>query len=277
MKLRKRTALLLSLLLISLFAVSVYAAHDSWLPVSDYVTDQAGLFSAGERQSLEEQAFQISRKHNVGVYIITVDSGAYADSGLSELYDSLVRLYDENDLGMGEDRAGVCFLLNISTREYVYDSYSARVQEAFPEASWDGMEARFLPYFRDNDFFGGFREYLNCCDSYLTAAEEGHPVGGTQTASGGFKFSLTMLLPGLGLALVAGVSLCAPMKTARQKQNANDYTVSGSLNIYRRSDVFINRTVTRRPRNTEHSGSNSGGHSGSHFSSGGHSGGGGRF
>ena len=50
--------------------------------------------------------------------------------------------------------------------------------------------------------------------------------------------------------------------------------IQGSLNLRRRSDMFLHRSVSRRPRQTESSGSSGGSH---HYSSGSHSGRSGKF
>ena len=81
----------------------------------------------------------------------------------------------------------------------------------------------------------------------------------------------------LTAALLVGLFTTAPMRTAKVQRDADQYRY-GRLNLRRRSDMFLHRTVTRSPRNTESSGSgSSGGAHSSSYSSGSHSGRSGKF
>lgn len=182
-------------------------------------------------------------------------------------------------------------LLSMEERDYNLDFYSSRANRIFTEAGRDQMEDRFLRYFRQDDFYGGFREYLSTCEEYLLAAQNGHPVGEGESSNawgGGSAYGdryyekekpspALALIPGGLAALLVGIFTSAPMRSARQKRDANQY-VQGRLNLRRRSDMFLNRTVTRSPRNTDSGGSHGSGGSHSHsYSSGGHSGRSGKF
>ncbi len=275
MKRRYFAVLFALMLLVGCFAVSA-AATQAQL---NYVTDEAGTFSASELTALENRAAEISEKYHFGVYIITLpDYRDYTTS--SSVETCAMELYDDNDLGWDSDRAGTMLLLSMEERDYKLDFYSSRADRIFTEAGRDRMEDRFLRYFRQDDFYGGFREYLNTCEEYLLAAEEGHPVG-----EGESRYSdqdekpspALALIPGGLAALLVGIFTSAPMRSARQQRDANQY-VQGRLNLRRRSDMFLNRTVTRRPRNTDPGNSHGSGGSHSHsYSSGGHSGRSGKF
>ncbi len=275
MKRRYFAVLFALMLLVGCFAVSA-AATQAQL---NYVTDEAGIFSASELTALENRAAEISEKYHFGVYIITLpDYRDYTTS--SSVETCAMELYDDNDLGWDSDRAGTMLLLSMEERDYELDFYSSRADRIFTEAGRDRMEDRFLRYFRQDDFYGGFREYLNTCEECLLAAEEGHPVG-----EGESRYSdqdekpspALALIPGGLAALLVGIFTSAPMRSARQQRDANQY-VQGRLNLRRRSDMFLNRTVTRRPRNTDPGNSHGSGGSHSHsYSSGGHSGRSGKF
>ena len=263
------------MLLVGCFAVSA-AATQAQL---NYVTDEAGLFSASELTALENRAAEISEKYHFGVYIITLpDYRDYTTS--SSVETCAMELYDDNTLGWDSDRAGAMLLLSMEERDYDLDFYSSRADRIFTEAGRDRMEDRFLRYFRQDDFYGGFREYLDTCEEYLQAAEEGHPVGEGESRHSGQneKYSPALaLIPGGLAALLVGIFTSAPMRSARRQRDANQY-VQGRLNLRRRSDVFLNRTVTRSPRNTDPGNSHGSGGSHSHsYSSGGHSGRSGKF
>ena len=263
-------------LLVSCFTVSALATQAQL----NYVTDEAELFTETERDTLESRAQEISEQYNFGVYIITLpDYRDYTTS--SSVETCAMELYDDNTLGWGSDRAGTMLLLSMQERDFDLDFYSSRANRIFTEVGRDRMEDRFISYFRNDDFYGGFMEYLDTCEEYLRAAEEGHPVGEGESRYSGQdeKASPALaLIPGGIAAVLVGILMSAPMHSAKQQRAADQYVVSGSLNLRRRSDMFLNRTVSRRPRNTESSNSHSSGGSHSHsYSSGGHSGRSGKF
>lgn len=261
-------AILLALLLAACLAVTAFATGEQM----SHVIDRAGLFTDEQRQALEQRAQTISETYDFGVYIVTVeDFKDYTNSSRIEKF--AVKFYDENNFGCGDDRAGTMPMLSMAERDYDLDFNSRRADTIFTEAGRDWMENRFLVHFRGNDFYSGFNEYLNTCEEYLRAAQEGTPVGqGQGSSTGGGKLSPAIaLIPGAIAALLAGVITCAPMHSAKMKREADQYVVRGSLNLIRRSDMFLHRSVSRRPRETQTS---SGSHS---YSSGSHSGRSGKF
>ena len=270
MKNRRLCGLILVVLLSACFVISAFATEARL----DYVTDDAGLFTDEQRQALEQWAAALSKEYEFGVYIVTLeDFKDYTRSSSIEKF--AVQLYDEYALGWGSDRAGVMLMLSMAERDYDLDFNSKRANEIFTEAGRDWMENRFLLYFRSDDFYGGFKEYLNTCQEYLEAARNGQPVGeGQKSVHDAQKPSVAIaLIPGAVVALLVGIFTCAPMWTAGIKRDADQYVVQGSLNLRRRSDMFLHRSVSRRPRETKTS-TSGGSHS---YSSGSHSGRSGKF
>ena len=210
------------------------------------------------------------------MYIVTLeDFKAYKKSSNIEKF--AVSYYDEHQLGYGEDRGGTMLMLSMAERDYDLDFNSKRANEIFTEAGREWMENRFLIHFRGNDFYSGFNEYLNTCEEYLEAARNGEPVGlGMPSSADEGKLSPALaLIPGAIAALLVGIFTCAPMHSAKMKRDADQYVVHGSLELRRRSDMFLHRSVSRRPRQTQSSGNHSSGSH--HYSSGSHSGRSGKF
>lgn len=275
MKKRNLVSLILVLLIVNCFVISACAAH---------VTDDARLFSDQERAYLEQRATEISEKYNFGVYIVTLDN--YLNyHGSSNIEKFTMSYYDENGFGYGDDKAGTTLLLSMAERDYDLDFNSDRANEIFTYSGREQMQSRFLAYFRQNDFYGGFDEYLSTCEEYLQAAADGTPVGASDDVPDGYWDNYTdydnerlplwiALIPGAIAAILAGVLTSIPMHSAKKKQDADVYRIPGSLDIRRRSDMFLHRSVTRTPRETESSSSSSDSHN---YSSGSHSGSSGKF
>lgn len=258
---RKWIALISLLLMLSCVCVSALA--------EDYfVADNAGLFTLDQADELNRLAAQLSEQHNVGLYIITMQDFVQ-DSQYRYLGDYIDSMYHRIGLGLGAEKNGIVLALSMAGRDYNVYWYGPQTEAAIREGNIDSFEQNFLPYFRNNDFYNGFRAYLNACHKYLTAAESGEPIGGAPVEE---KLPVGIAaIPGAFAALIVGLLTSAPMHSARQKADANDYVAPGGLDLYRRSDMFLHRSVSRRPRQTSSSSGSGGVH---HHSSGGHSHGG---
>lgn len=265
----------LSFITVLLLAVCLTAVAYAAQTQLSYVTDNAGLFTDAQRADLEQRAAAISEEYEFGVYIVTLeDYKAYSNASVIEKFAT--RFYDQNALGWGSAHDGVMLMLSMAERDYNLDFNGERANTIFTEAGRDWMENRFLLHFRGDDFHSGFREYLKTCEEYLEAARNGEPVGQGYASSADEQKSSPglALIPGAIAALLVGIFTCAPMRSAGMKRDANQYMVQGSLNLRRRSDMFLHRSVTRRPRQTQSSGSSGGSR---HYSSGSHSGRSGKF
>lgn len=273
MKTRRLIVWILTALLLCAMTVTAFAAGSQM----NHIADPSGYLSDSERASLEKRAADISSRYNIGVYIFMVEN--YRDySQYDDIYDCLIDIYDRSQLGCGSDHAGTSLMLSMSDRDYALDVNGERADYVFTEAGRDWMEDRILAYFRGNDFYGGFNEYLDCCEEYMQAAQNGSPVGEGEPSSadrgesGGF--GIFSVIPGAIAAVLTGASVAAPMRSTGTKHDANNYVVPGSLRLHQQTDTFLHRTVTRRPRQTSSSGGSSGS---SHHSSGSHSGRSGKF
>lgn len=245
-----------------------------------FITDKAGLLTAEEVRALEDRASEISTRYEMGVYIIALDD-FQKYSNYRSISNAAMDIYDSYGLGLGEDKAGVTLMLSMAERDYNLDFYGSRADYAFTEAGRDRMEDRIVSRLRNDDYYGAFSAWLDLCDSYLRAAKDGNPVGQGEPSSADWQedsegMGFLAVIPGIVAAALTGAVLVAPMRTAGQKANANDYVVDGSLELTRRSDMFLRRSVTRRPRQNN-SGNRPGGGGGVHYSGGGHSGRSGKF
>lgn len=281
MKTRRLIVWLLAVLMLCSLTVTAFAAGQTNDKLT-YVTDTAGLLTQQQKNRLEERAAQISSRYNFGVYIIaTNDYHEYSNQ--STIYDCLMKVHDQYQLGCGDDLASAELMLSMNDRDYAFNfaSYSDRQYYVFTEAGRDYLEDRVVEYFYQNDFYGGFNEYLNCCEEYLAAAEQGNPIGEGESSymdSAAKKGpSLLTLLPGIIVSAITGTVLTAPMKSAKIRHEANEYAVPGSLHLTHQADVYTHRTVTRTPRQTRSSGGGGASSRSTHYSSGHQSGRSGKF
>lgn len=265
MRTKRTLILLLTFLLVMSTAALAVSARGDDQAILTHVTDTYGLLSQSEKDTLEQQAADISEVYGCSLYILVVkDFTEYSDSTFQFAMD----VFDNYKLGWGSERTGVLLMLSMAERDYELLFHGSLTDTAFTEYGRDKMEDRFLNYFRDNDFYGGFREYLSCSAEYLQAAADGHPVDKEKS------FPFFAFIPGLLAALGVSGGMTASMHSEGTKKDARGYMVPGSVQLNLRTDQFTHRTVTRTPRQTSSTRSSSGGSS---HHSGGYSGRSGKF
>lgn len=251
---RKLISLFLALSLVLLLAAGVSAVE-----ISANVTDNAQLLTGQEAQALASRAAEISRKYGVGIYIVTVPD--YRELDRDGVYEATYGFYHANSLGEGANRDGILLLLSMDDRDFATFCYGKKGESAFSDYALRKMEEEFLDDFREDDWYGGFSDYLSCCDDFLAQAAAGKPV----RESPGPRI---LLFCGIALVIagIVCVILVLQMKSVRKKATAGAYAVGG-LHLTGHYDRFTHRTESRRKIQTS-SGGSSGGHS--HFGGGGH-------
>lgn len=190
--------------------VGAAAAEQTGAQLS-YVTDAAGLLSENEDMLLEKMAESVSQKYGVGVYIVTVED--YRDFHSEGVYKATYTIYHECTMGEGPNRDGIMLLLSIDDRDWAMFCYGSRCEYAFNSYGQQKLEKVFLDNFGENDWYGGFEDYVKECSVYLEKASAGKPV----------RASLFYpLLIVIGLSLLATAAVVAviwrKMETVSKKQ-----------------------------------------------------------
>ena len=258
---RKLTALLLVLLLAVTLAVPALAA-------GDWVTDEAGLLTDQQISQLSQRAAALAHSSGVGVYIRTVDD--YADYGFTDVETASYTLYHNDSLGVGDGRDGVLLLLSVSNRKYAAFVYGDKAELLFPDSALQQLEDGFLDDFRNDDWYGGFCDYIDGCAGLLsgesyTGSDSDYAYSPGHDADVDPGFSAPSLLRNLGIALVIScvialivcLILKAKMRSVRRQTEARAYVTPAGLHLTRRDDVYTHTTTTRRKierDNDQHSG-----------------------
>ncbi len=266
---RKLTALLLALLAVTLTVPALAAG--SW------ITDNAGLLTAGETAALDRQAQQLADADAVGVYILTVDD--YADYGFTDVQTASYTLYHNNTLGVGDGRDGILLLLSRDNREYAVFVYGSKAEPIFTDAALQRLEDDFLDDFRHDDWYDGFCDYIDGC-AVLLSGDVSYSDGDDSSYNGydnatGFSWELLLrnfviaLVIACIIALIICLILKAKMRSVRRQTEARAYVTPAGLHLTQRDDVYTHTTTTRRriERDNDHPG---GGSSGGFSGGGGH-------
>ena len=203
-----------------------------------YITDDAGILTASETASLEKAAQHIAQRYGVGIYLVTVNDACRIDS--RGTYEAAYTYYHRNSLGAGAERNGAILLLSMNDRAFAHFYYGEKSEYAFNSYAQEQIEDTFLDNFRENDWYGGFSDYLSACGEYLALAAEGHPARRSPVPA-----IVISCAAGILIAFLVCSILKRKMKSVYVQARADGY-VSGKLRLARQTDRFTHRTETRR-------------------------------
>ena len=288
---KRLVLLLLAVLLLSCLSISA-SAEGSEATIAN-VVDTAGVLTDSEVEDLEEKAENISSTYRCAVYIVIVDDFTrYTNS--RDIYDLAVQMYDQYRLGWdngnGEERRdSLILLMSMGDRDYALDTNGYLGNRAFNNPGMYKLEDAMMPYFRSNEWYKGFRAFLDCAESLLQSpleeetyvpssgnvVEHGYEQPGSSSGGKSLIAPLIVVCIPILIAFIVCSAFKSQMKTANRKTTAGNYIVPGSVRMRVRQDDFVNRTVQRTVIHTDSDrvGSSSGG---GHYS-GGHSGHSGKF
>lgn len=269
MKRRVLSLFALLAMLMTLCAPALAAAFEE--AELDFVTDAAGILTEEALSELEQRAAEISQRYQCGVYVVVLDDFTSYVSD-ADAYEAAKAIYQEYKLGFGEERSGELLLLSMAERDYALIAFGYG-NTAFTDYGKNVLSDAFLDDFGDDDWYGGFSDYLEESEAMLAAAQSGEPLdvdsGGSVSGAAAFGCSL---LPGFALALL--ITFCVKrvqMHSVAGKTEANAYVLPGSVEITGRQDFFTHTTEVRRKIEQSDSGS------GTTIDSDGFSGGSGKF
>lgn len=251
---RRIVSLLLAVCMLGLLAGSAYAQSSE--PRLSYVTDGAGLLREAQIRQLEQMAQTVANRYAVGIYIVTLED--YREFDPAGVYETTYGIYHEYSLGEGQQRNGIILLLSMAERDYALFRYGEQAAYAFNDYGMEKLEAVFLDNLGNDDWNGGFEDYVRECDRYLEKAAAGKPVRESPV-------TLILIFCAIALAIAAAVCtvLVGQMKSVRKSTSAASY--AENLTVTEHFDQFTHRTETRRKiERSQSSGteSHSGGRSG---------------
>ena len=222
--------------IVLVFGLSITAFANS---EEKYVFDEAGILTYDEIEELNAKAKEITDAYGCEVYAITFPSlDGYEAWELNEmLYAELKEYY-----GASED----VVILMLAMEERQYDIMARGFgNTAFTDYGKDVMAERFLDDFGNDDWYGGFYDYMDTCDEFLYAAVNGEPVdyGEFETAGANLFGVVIAIIVSCAIALLICLIFKAQMKTARIATEAHDY--AKTLVLRQQYDRFSHRDIQR--------------------------------
>lgn len=251
---RKITALLLALLAMVLLlpAMAAGGQEDSGTP---YISDEAGILTEEERSDLEARAQALAEQYQFAVNIITVQD--YTQYNSTSVYEAAKTIYLDRGLGYGSNHDGVLLLLSMQTRKYANIAYGTG-NYAFTDYGKEKMDEQFLDNFKEDDWFGGFSDYLQVSEKYLRMAADGNPFDTNSEpdlVAILLQVAVRALIP-LAIALIYVFKLSSDMKSVAPAQDAEEYLDVDSVHLRVNQDIFTHttRVETKIERNRDSGG-----------------------
>ena len=240
----------LALLLCLSLTVSVSAAEMPRL------VDAADLLSDSHEAELLDRLDRVSQELQCDVVIVTLEScGGYSADRVVEAY------YDEYGFGYGPNRDGVILLLSMAERDWrILCNGFADI--AITQSESDDMGDHIVEELSAGEYMEAFMEFVSLCQYEIDGERNGFP----------FHFGPSLFVSlaiGFAAAFIATGIMRSKLKSVRSQSGAREYTRPGSMNLTRSSDLYLYRTMNRRPRPQQtSSGSRGGGGGGRHISGG---------
>lgn len=233
---------------------------------SQNLFDEAKILTSEQRTELNSQLKRISSEHNVGIYIVTIQD--YSAFGVS-IEDAAETIYEKNNFGFGENKDGFMFLVSMSDRSYDLDAFN-KGGVIFTSGKRARLEDSFLPYFRENDWFGGMYTFADRVENYLISYDNGELDEDTLSViymSGFGVFAISLII-----SLVLLSKEKKKLLSVMMADNANMYSSEKGVAYSENKDLFRYSTVRQRViESSSSSGSRSYSGGGRSHSSGGHS------
>lgn len=234
---RRILSVTLALMLCVMMALSVNAAPDVRL-----VADQAGLLTESEADALNTRLQDISSEYDAQIVVMTVDT--LGDTDIDEVIEYV---YDEAELGYGEDRDGVLLLVSMDPREFRILT-NGMADDAIGSSGNDDISDLIVSDLSDGNYADAFDSFADRCEYYLDGHVNGFPfqVG---------KNLLIALAIGLVVGLIVALILRGQLKSVYKQNEADEYVKPGSMHLTASNDFFLYRTIDRRKKESSSSSS----------------------
>lgn len=223
---------------------------DKAAATDSYVIDEYELFSKDDRKALEESAKSLAKQYEIAVYLLIVD-----DIGNEWVRDYAKNYYKKHELGYGEEKSGILFLIAVDSRDYVTITYGKGTYY-YTDYEIGVLEDIVTEYLGDNEWLSAAQAYYEEAERPLAfCAEHGEPLDSNNDPNDALArgvidflglFILIIVIP----AIIAGFACLHEynkMKTARIQTEANSYVSKGGFELTASSDRYLSTELITVP------------------------------
>lgn len=248
MKTKNILKFLILILLLAFFPKTAFAQQN--LIKKTYVNDYANILEDYEEKDLTKTAKLYIEKYNLDISVVTTNTSYFMTTK-----QFANKFYDQNNMGLGEDRNGILLVIDMQNREfYILTNGFAHqlINDNRVELILDKMELSM----RDGDYKGAIHSFLEEINKYYKYHKYGPPY-----------LWIGSIIVAIIIAFVALSNEKKKLKLISDALHANYYFVDKEI------ENKIDKHINTRTRVIHHPRSRSGGGG---FSGGGSRGGGGR-
>ncbi|MDU1904783.1 MAG: TPM domain-containing protein [Dysgonomonas sp.] len=157
------------------------------------VNDFAGIFSASQKDDLEKMLLAYNDSTSTQIYVVTLnDLQGYAAS------DYAFRLGEKWGVGQKEKNNGAVILIKPkvgNSRGDVFIAVGYGLEEKLNDARIGRIiDNNMLPYFRENDYYGGTRDAVLAMINYLSGQFQADEGEGEEITAGDVIFFILMII-----------------------------------------------------------------------------------
>lgn len=248
--------------------------YDESLP---RVIDNADLLTDSDEKILSDMCMNFIEKYHVDTVFLTVD-----DLYNKEPEEYADDYYDYNGYGVGEDKTGMLFLVDIGSRQW-HITRTGECVYGISDYDVDSLSSTFLPYLSDGDYFICFQNFLNDIEYYYENLyyDDSDYYGGyeepfypddfynndlNEYPNIGHRFAhknLTVVFVSFLISAVvaAGIVIMMrlKMKTVGLQKNSNMYISDKGLTLTESRDIFLYSHVSKTSKPKDNPASHGGG------------------
>ena len=202
----------------------------------------AHLLTPEEERILDEYCRDISETYGCGVYFLTVED--FKDYGELDIIETAKAMFENYSLGMGEDKSGILLLLSMDERDYAVAAHGS-ANTAFTDFGKIRLHEKFLKYFKEDDWAGGFTAYAEKSEDMLRLAREGRPLDVDTDPAGRLYGIIICIGISVGLAFLVRSILRSRLNSVAEGRNADSYITEAGLDLTRKLDTYTHSTESR--------------------------------
>lgn len=211
-----------------------------------YVVDEASVLTESERAELNNTAAQLADSYGCGVYLFVLDD--YSDCvDAHDIAGAARSIYDEYELGTGQEKSGILLLLSMDKRDFVLYA-NGYGNTAFTDFGKDYLEDAFLDDFGDDDWYKGFSDYVAVSGDMLKMARDGSPVDADNAPAPPYARVygiIACIVSGFLIAFIVRGVLKGQLKSVASKTQAAAYVAAKGLQLTDKYDRYTHTTQSR--------------------------------
>ena len=269
-----------------LLGILLCMAACSALGEHEWVIDDASLYSENEIEQMKTMISEMVDTFQMDIGVLTTYDVPNSHGNDAVTVDYADGFYENNGYGIGEDRAGVLFILDMTNR-YNYLSTAGTMADYLNDHRVEEILSSADEYLASGKYGNAMLAQLNMLKRFLKAGiEEGsfrYDIVTGKRLSGIYnKLTTNELIVAVACGIAAGLIMYLIVASSYLLKGKTYHYSLGKENVHvnmqRDDEVFIRERVTRTPIPRASGGGGGGGGgrgSGMHMSSGGMSHGGG--